>query len=463
MKKIKATPLMINMIMFLILISFVIACPVNMDSTMKEYFLFLLGNSFVITVLLSFVLISYDIYLFEPFTIVSVLYYGMFCCQPLIDIISGDTTILGFEVFNGCFRATIIFSVSFVLFLFGYFYNRHGIVKNNNSYKNNIVCNESQIIFAAVVIWSFGFLIGIYNFISQGKSVLYVFSVGLKGSYDSVEHSGLGAFGNMQHLMVAPLMYMFIHMRKKTLPIFLYLITTLMYFTGGSRWILVVLFGMPVVYHYTLKNKTPKMSVIILGLTGVLILFGFIEVVRYGIRSGAGFDGSSFEVDKVNDVIKGNLDIYKGFYGMVEAVPNELEYQLGAQTLLAPIWNIVPRAIWPSKPKTPTSANQYRWLGTRGSESGIAYPKISEFYFDFGVIGAWIGMLITGIILGKIIKWFNSYDRTENTLVGYSIFYPLLVQLIGRADAPNNFYKIVFLLLPVLFMSLIMKRRNTSL
>ena len=69
-------------------------------------------------------------YIFEPYTIVSLLYIAIMIYRPCIDIYNGNYYRFGIYVMDGCLNATIIFTISFIFFSIGYNYSF--VNKKNN-------------------------------------------------------------------------------------------------------------------------------------------------------------------------------------------------------------------------------------------------------------------------------------------------------------------------------------------
>lgn len=64
---------------------------------------------------------KFSIYLFEPVFLVFIVYLFVFFIDPMVNIISGTTECMGYYVMDGCIRATVIFMLSYVMFLLGYY------------------------------------------------------------------------------------------------------------------------------------------------------------------------------------------------------------------------------------------------------------------------------------------------------------------------------------------------------
>ena len=94
-------------------------------------------------------------------------------------------------------------------------------------------------------------------------------------------------------------------------------------------------------------------------------------------------------------------------------------------------------------------------LNSSARISGTAVANIGEFYANFGPIGIMIGMIILGLVARKVKNYFLVENtENENSLIIYSIIYPLLFQWIARGNFCGNFYVTIFALLPFVFILL---------
>ena len=68
-------------------------------------YIYVVISYFVVTGIWLTYIYKYGFYIFEPSTIVLVITIITYSIEPLISIITDDTTIGGFEVFDGCYKA----------------------------------------------------------------------------------------------------------------------------------------------------------------------------------------------------------------------------------------------------------------------------------------------------------------------------------------------------------------------
>jgi oligosaccharide repeat unit polymerase len=392
------------------------------------------------------------IYIFEPLTIITFLYAMMFGLEPMINIIINNTTIDGFESISGSIKASAIFICSYIFLIFGY-YIENNIELDTQPIIKKIDCayNSQKIIFFSIIIWLCGLVFCLINLMADGANLQYIFSLGLMGEKNtdlSFENS-LAVLGNLKMCMVAPLLYIGIFSNKKLIKVLLYIITCLLVLNDGYRYVLIILIAAPYVLHYINMNREPKTQHIFMMIGVLSLMIGTVQFTRTSIRSGGGANFKGFDYIYIWKSMAGNFDLYKAFYGMVEAIPNVVNYQFGEQMIWATIYTIIPRVIWQGKPKTPIILYLKYFVGHLGADSGWAFPNIAEYYFDFGIMGCLLCMFLFGYFTGKCKRLYSSNNRTWHSLITYSIIFPELMQLIIRGYTPTNFYSIFFLLLPI--------------
>ena len=87
------------------------------------------------------------------------------------------------------------------------------------------------------------------------------------------------------------------------------------------------------------------------------------------------------------------------------------------------------------------------------AKSGMAFPNIGEFYFEFGPIGVVVCMFIFGVLCANLKVILKKADDIEELII-YSVTFLALVQIIGRGYIPSNFYLLIFLNLPMFLLEL---------
>lgn len=407
----------------------------------------------------SYVDDKYKLDILEPYPFCCIFMFGIFLIMPIVDIQNGDVKAFGVNVMPWCIEGTLFFDFAFVLFTYGYFANsrqnsiKKMIVKNTTSVKY-----DSAISLYALILFFIFYTFSLYDQISRGFSINYIFSIGAQGSFLDNDISGahlsfLGLFTNS----LVTLWLIYITYGKST--VFKTVITFLliiMLLVRTSRHIMIDMIVAPIAYYYIVRNKRPKVSMILLGLIALIFFSGIIGFLRGGIRTGSGISFDGMQQDDIWGNLKFNFQIYKSYYGVLHAIPNYLDYYYGKQLLYTFIM-IIPRAIWPNKP----FSYQAEIIGTGLNEDavicGFAFPNLGEFYGDFGYIGGAICYLIFGHMLKHWKSYYCGSGTTKVSVIKYSILLPVCMQLIIRGAIYQNFYLVVFMLLPFWILNYIMQ------
>lgn len=114
---------------------------------------------------------------------------------------------------------------------------------------------------------------------------------------------------------------------------------------------------------------------------------------------------------------------------MYNAVPNDIDYQLG-KTMIMCIYAPIPRSLWPSKPQTNLGYVVAQELyAARSTNRGGADPGLmAELILNFGVIGVPFGMFLFGVMLSLFCNTFRpSLHNPPVTLLYVSMLIPLSV------------------------------------
>lgn len=422
----------------------------------KEYIF--LGLCMMLYTIITFTFwIKYGVYLFEPIVLVSVLYLFVFFVDPMVNIVANTTDVMGYDVMDGCIKATTIFFLSYVMLIIGYYgkINTRGLNRLKKIDQDSMRINWTRIETVAFFLWLISFGFGCIEFASKGMSVSYFLTLGMTGAVESeYAESAFGFLGNFRFSMISAWLYLYVCNRKSPKTVLCGILTLFYFILRGFRHSLFVLILSPIIYIFIRKKSSPKIRTIIILFGICVIIMGMMEFVRGSLRSGESVDWESFDTDIFVGAFQGNFDVYKTFYGMVTAVPNQLEFQFGMASIISTITMIIPRRIWSAKPVSPIITNLGMFCGEAAAKAGFAMPNISEYYLDFGGIGCCVIFFILGGILKKMKSLYAKKSYDIHMLVLYSIMLPALLQVILRGYSPSYVFLLCFYALPIIIMKL---------
>jgi len=114
---------------------------------------------------------------------------------------------------------------------------------------------------------------------------------------------------------------------------------------------------------------------------------------------------------------------------VVERTPSTVPYWNG-KTYKPVLTNLVPRVIWPEKPREDLGqkfAHRYQMIAPENTTTSINVPWIVEMYANFGRIGIILGMMLAGGFLALLSAFFNRPTMTPLEFVtGAAIIFPLV-------------------------------------
>ena len=410
--------------------------------------LILLFSSYILVGLVfAFRCYLYEVDIFEPLLFCTVLMLAIFIITPIIDICNGETRAFGIDVMNYCVEGTIIFDLSYIAFCLGY-------SKKYKTKKNKQLCladgesSRKTIVLVVIVFYIFCYLLALIDQMTHGINWEYILSFGASGLAESeaggLELGFMGLFANS--LLTCWLIYLY-YGKSKILKIILGFFTFAMYFIRTARHIMFDMLLAPIIMYYLSKDKRPKISLIFTFIILVVIGSGIIAFIRGAVRNGWGVSLEGMGTQDIVNNFLFNLQIYKSYYGVLRAFTERMDYTYGMQILYTIIM-IVPRVLWPGKPESYQAEIIGNGLNQQAVVTGYAFPNLGEFYGEFGVIGAIVGYLVFGLLLGY---WKTMYDKksaTKVSMLKYSILLPVCLQLIIRGAVYQNFYLVLFLMLP---------------
>jgi oligosaccharide repeat unit polymerase len=423
-----------------------------MNSEQFTPYLVLAISYFFVGFMLIFFSIIKKIDILEPIVLVTLLYMAIFTITPLNDVLRGDTRIYGVEMFDSCVRATMIYMFSMLAFYFGYFIRRGNnkiIIKPVLEDSND---NKHSIIRMSFVIWSISYMLTLFFLIAKGRSFLYILTIGGVGglSYTSISGAQIGFISICSYAMVPAWMYIYVYTNNKILKFIIWFLTITSFLIRGFRFILIIMLAAPVVFYYIKKNIRPKIINIALFMALFIFMIGTVGFMRNSVRHGTVVDWENLDVGYMLNATIESFEIYKPFYGLVNAVPKVHGYTLGKQ-LFYTVVITVPRLIWPEKPLPVMKELMSVSVNSYAVRAGAAWPNIGEYYSEFGVAGCVVLMFLFGLVCSWCKKLYQSDTRTTHSLIAYSIILPSLLQLIIRGYTPTNFYLMLLLLLPIWF------------
>lgn len=452
----KLSILLIPIIFLIVNIMFSLYTPDLSDDIMLRNYFNLVASGWVYGIIITICLLKHPIDIFEPFTIITFIHLMMYWIAPLRSIIIDDTIHKsGVNTFGGCIKGTWIAIVVYLTMILFYenTHNNESRFVFLKSYSRGFLSesfNNLSALNISYTLWIIGFGANVLYLIMRGMSLRYILSLGTSGAFneDLAMNSAFAFISVIGNLMFAAWLFIFNFSKKRLLCWGLFVLTLLCLLVRGFRIYIVMLCLAPILYNYLRKNRRPGVMALTIALIVCLFMIGIVGWSRGAIRTNQVESLSGFSIDSITYALWGNFDIYKSYYGVIEAIPSKMNHTFGAQMIVYTLVLFVPRAIWPGKPQPILREVILNSLNSYAVKSGAAYPAIGEWFQEFGIAGCIVLAALTGFLLKKL--WWLQYDRTVIGLSMYAIIYPSLLQFVIRGYTPSNFWMLITMVLPII-------------
>ena len=430
----------------------------------------IMDNSIYVAILISFAffilfyVFSYrkGLYIFEPITIVYVLYLLIFFVRPFKDLINQDmVTQEGTDISAGCIKGNILLILGLLSLLIGYYSNsKEKSIFRSSKYTKPISPSLYRSVYnIAIKIWCVSFILTMVYFLGSGFSFIYVISLGANGDATLSGDSALLIFSIFKSCLITSWLYIFIFGKNKLVKLLTFCLGLVVFIGMGGRSLTITYLAVPVVYYYISRMKRPKLSAILVMIVLGLFLCVVMQTSRTGIRTGEGLSIAKITSESVESVFYHELTTYKAYYAVVDALPERMGYCYGRGIFWYTLIMMIPRALWPGKPNPPI----YEVIGVSMDEAavqgGAVYPNIGEFYVEFGPVGVVVFMFLFGYLLKHVNILRRCCPAKSNGLILYSGIFSILLQVIIRGYTPSNFYQVLLVMAPALIISNYCKKR----
>lgn len=219
--------------------------------------------------------------------------------------------------------------------------------------------------------------------------------------------------------------------------------TIFLCFVISNRAGIVLLMIDCLVLAYYLNGQIKLRSVVI----GVCLVFSLLIPV---LISRAKSHTSLGQVLEKTLAGRDMLDVAKTCH-IINAVPEKMDYRYGEMLygwMAAPI----PRSAWPNKPmwaERGVFINTHVF-GDRGGISGVPPGLVAELYWNFGIVGTWIGLFLFGVLLKQLFNAFRPHTQNPTSLLIYILIVTRFCMFSFGNDFGTGIVKTVLDLLPVL-------------
>ncbi len=405
----------------------------------------------------------YDI--FDPFFFVSIIYIMLFTVTPMIDLSIREINWYGVDLFPYGIKGTLIALIGYIMFAF--FYKNSVVFHGKKMWKEDRICSfqydKNKVLIYTLGAWIVCFGCTMLYFISSGKGIQYVLSLGFLGDVadqNITESASVGFLSMFSYSLITLCLVYNQFSENKLISGVLFYITLIIQLLRGFRFIVLILVLAFFINYYLQRKKRPSLKIVIVLLAIIIFAIGIMGFYRAASRTGTmnTLNWNEFNSQAIVDAIFDNFRIYKTYYAVIKSVPDIIPHMFGKQMFIYTIIMFIPRFIWSGKPNNPGMDAIKVGISDYAAKAGQAYPNIGEFYYEFGIIGVIIFMAFFGWLLRKIkYHYFYSDDILDRIVI--AIWIPATFQLIIRGYTPSNFYLLVFLLLPIWIIRRLCRRK----
>lgn len=465
----------IEFVIAYILFGIILLFQYSRTFTYEEIFLFFeLILAYIWTMgLYIYAKVTFDLNIFEPVTMITLIYEGIFVVKPIIDLRAHTMYEHGLSVISGGPKATALFMIGYSVFWCSY-YMKHRTLNINRKpiiYLNN---RENIVNLPALYgLWLVVYSLCIYCMLTQGLSLKYIFSFGSEGvRLIDESNTALLFLSNFGITLITLWLMILIYSKNGVMKVCTTMLCIVYILMRNARWLMLVFIISPVTFYFLKRKKQPRLIWVVLISAAGLTVFAWMQANRSILAAGGAMQGwgyKGFTLETLLAPLESDLSTYRTFYSMVERYPSQYSYLMG-KTFLYSLILFIPRAIWPGKPDNPVRDMIENSLNKKARVSGTAVANIGEFYANFGLLGIVVFMYLLGWIAASLKKnMFHNDDEelTQNETdrqIAYSILFPLLFQWIARGNFSGNLYLTVFALLPFIVKRVIKnvkQKRNT--
>ncbi|GJG88441.1 hypothetical protein tb265_36220 [Gemmatimonadetes bacterium T265] len=234
---------------------------------------------------------------------------------------------------------------------------------------------------------------------------------------------------------------------------------TVMYVSIGFRYRIAVLWFAAGIVAYLRVGRRPRVLHLVVPCSLAFLGAGWLAAAREFFRSGGAAGSLGFDLRSALLAGLSDTRIFETFGAVLATVPRFLPYA-GITPFAYPFLLWIPRFVWPGKPVP-------FWLGYVGQSigtpetfgAGAAVPQFGEFYIAFGWPGIMIGMFIFGAAAKWLWRWYRASPDDPWRQAIFALNASLLFLAIIRGYFAQIAQEWCFVVLPAVVIAALARRR----
>ncbi|WP_199504292.1 O-antigen polymerase [Qipengyuania sp. YIM B01966] len=227
---------------------------------------------------------------------------------------------------------------------------------------------------------------------------------------------------------IALLIWVCVRPQDARQPVFLSLLVLVaaqQFLTAGSRSAaitVIVITGL----GWALAQRRIPWRIALLALPAILLSFGVLNVIRASGLSGNGAV-SAVQDRTVSDVIavaRDEFEIRQAVAGSIPVTADAMAttgMMLG-RTYQGAIFALVPRALWPDKPRGPGSMYAQTFLGESREGTAVPISPVAEAYWNFHIPGIIVLFALYGLLLRRAQEFYLANLHNGFAIAVFALF-----------------------------------------
>lgn len=285
--------------------------------------------------------------------------------------------------------------------------------------------------------------VGAYGYVSDPLAVARLASVGQL-------LAALAAVGNLVLLTTALSFFATGDRRLRLLMILFASVEMAVGFAGGLKGVTILPLLFILVSYVSVRGRVPVTGLVL----GAVVVLVFVVPINLRYREAVRADdqpptaalrvavSTSPELNPVG-ALEGAEDYVLTRFRLIDSValiraqtPSPFPFAAGRVYPLLPAIVLVPRAVWPDKPKLNATAEfTYTYAGvSREVRSSTPITHVGDLYRNFGYPGVLVGLFLWGLVIGVGVTAYRRWASPRATLIyAYGI---LTVVISTETDLP---------------------------
>lgn len=258
---------------------------------------------------------------------------------------------------------------------------------------------------------------------SRGGLVDHVMELAF-GRFRALE--GLGPFLALFDIgFLAMLLWICARPQDARNPVFLTLLPLVaaqQFVVAGSRSAALLVFVLIGLGWSLAANKVPwRLSLILLPVA--FLSFGALNVIRTaGITNATAIEAAQdADFASIIERSREEFDLRQSLSGAVPVTADAMRTTglMVGYTYSGAVFALVPRAVWPDKPRGPGSLYAQYFLGEEREGTAVPIGPVAEAYWNFHIIGVALIFLLYGMLLQAVLRIYSGNKHNPLVVAGF--------------------------------------------